>query len=1128
VTAPADSRLELRLLGRFEVVRAGQAVELPPSRKARALLAYLAATGRAHDRGHLSALLWNERNDARAALRWALTRLRPVLGDGNIRLVAERELVKLEASAAAIDLAEVRAALAGGIDQASTDVLARTAGRFRGELLEGLDLTDCYGFHAWCLAEREAARALRGSILSTLVDRLGDDPAQALPFARARLDLDPLAGAAQAAVIRLLGALGREREAEELYKSLKQMVQARLGERASPELERARAALRSAPGAASPTAPGAPAARGAGPPVTAEPLARLVRTPFVGRGDELATLASALDAALSGAGAFVEISGEAGIGKSRLVEEIVHQARLRGARALVGRCLEGDASPAFLPFLDSLEKALEKEVHLDRLVGDDAVLATRLCPRLAARLRLPAPPAMDATSERYLVFQAVAVLLERIAAPSGAVLVIEDLHWIDQPSLALLRYLAARLDGTRLLVVATYRDEDLEPRRHDALVDLRRQGGARVRLRGLAPGEVNALVDGFGGRDVPVALRARLAAVTDGHPLFLQEMLKHLAEENAGKAAETTALDPSALDGLSVPASVRQVIGRRLARLSERARRLLAMVSPMIGPFRWELVQTVAGAAHQEDDLLDALEEVLAAQLLEERVVAGAATYQLSHQLVAQTLHDALPAPRRARLHRQIGEAIERLHPADLEEHLPALAHHFWMAASDDAGKHKAADYAVRAAARATALLAFEEAARHYQRAAALLPGEAPARLADIHRRRGHALAVVSAWDDACEAYEQALALGPADAHEWRAEVLIELGTASLWAMNMPAVYTRAREADQLVRSLGREDLTLGIGGLLGQCQAADGELSPAIAKYTEIRAIRRDRHVPSMSLAPLTLYWNGRITDSIDWAHENLAAARAAGDIVSLLVSLPPLGMALAASGRYRDAAAAFAEARGIGERHRATSLLARAISMSTGMHLDLGDVDTAEDLAAEARELGRSSGWAPGEVSASIDLIVCRLRRGDPDAAATMLEAASARAAEISRRKPGGAGFHDWLWTLRLAWVRAEVGAARGEDEDVERWSAEALSRAAGTRPKYEARALITRATFRARHPASKSRRRDALTDLDRALTIARASGDPALIGRALAARLALEGSDALAQEARAIAQQIAAARA
>jgi len=382
---------------------------------------------------------------------------------------------------------------------------------------------------------------------------------------------------------------------------------------------------------------------------------------------------------------------------------------------------------------------------------------------------------------------------------------------------------------------------------------------------------------------------------------------------------------------------------------------------------------------------------------------------------------------------------------------------------------------------------------------------------------------VVSAWEEACEAFELALSHADPQAREWRAEVLVELGTASLWAMNMPAVYSRAREADELVKPLGREDLTLAVGGLLAQCEAADGDLPAAIEKYTEIRSIRRNRHVPSLSLAPLTLYWRGRVADSITWANEILAAARAANDIVALLVELPPLGMALAASGRYRDAIAIFAEARAIGERHRATSLLARAVSMSTGLHLDTGDLDGAEDLATEARELARRSGWAPGEVSALIDLIVVRLRRGDDGAAAATIEEATRSAAEISGRRPGSSGFHDWLWALRLAWARAEVAAARGDREGVESWAADALARAAGRRPKYEAAALVTRAGSRARH----GRTREALADLDRALTIARASGDPALLLRAAVPRLALDGTDQLAEEIRTIEQQIAAAR-
>ena len=1108
-------------------------MELPPSKKARALLAYLVATERPHDRGHLAGLLWADRDDARAALRWALSRLRPVVDDRVTRITADRDLVGFQRGDAEVDLTSVRLALREGIDRAPTATLEQAASRFRGELLEGLDLSDCYGFHAWCIAEREAARALRASILSTLVERHAGDPERALPFARARLDLDPLAGAAQASVVRILGALGRQREAEEMYQSFKHMVQTRLGERTSGELERARVAIRRTPPAA--PAAGTPAAvaqtsaavadtRAAPPPRAAEPLARLARSPFVGRERELGTLTAALDGAVSGGGAFLEIGGEAGMGKSRLVEELIHQARLRGARVLVGRCLEGDASPAFLPFLDGLDAALSDESDLDRLVGADAALAARLLPRLAPRLReAPAPPIADATSERYLVFQAVATLLERVAAPAGAVLVIEDLHWIDQPSLALLRYLAGRLDGMRLLVVTTYREEDLDTRQRGALADLRRQGTSRVSLRGLGRSDVHTLVNALGGTGVPQALREQLADATGGHPLFLQEMLKHLVEENA-----------LAQGGLAVPEGVRQVIGRRLARLSERARRLLTVVSPMVGAFRWELVREVSKEG--EDELLDALEEVLTAQLLQEGVVSGFVTYEFSHRLVAQVLYESLPLPRRARLNRQIGEAIERLHVGSIDAHVPALAHYFFMAVADGTGKAKAAEYALRAASRAAALVAFEEAARHYQRAAELLAGEEsvsppagrrpqtrPPRLADIHRQRGRALAVVSAWNDACEAYELALANADVAAGEWRAEVLVELGSASLWAMNMPAVYARANEADALVRTLGREDLTIAVGGMLAQCTASDGQLAAAIEKYTEVRALGRDRHVPSMALAPLTLYWNARIGDAIEWAHETLAAARKANDIVSLLVGLPPLGMALSASGRYREAAATFEEARTIGERARNTSLLSRAVSMSTGFHLDIGDVDAAEDLATEARELGHLSGWLPGTVSAGIDLVACRLRRGDVGGAEQMLEETVRTAAEISGRKPGASGFHDFLWSIRLAWARAEVAAARGAHDEVERWCAEALTRAAGGRPKYEVAALVTRARSR----VERGRRAEALADLDRALGIARALPDPALLLRVAVPRCALDGSDERAAEIHALEQRIEDAR-
>jgi tetratricopeptide (TPR) repeat protein len=512
---------------------------------------------------------------------------------------------------------------------------------------------------------------------------------------------------------------------------------------------------------------------------------------------------------------------------------------------------------------------------------------------------------------------------------------------------------------------------------------------------------------------------------------------------------------------------------------------------------------------------------------LREKIEGGHVTYEFSHALVAQTLYESLPTPRRARLNRQIGEALERLHVTNLEPHVAALAHHFFLAVSDAASKAKAADYAVRAAERAASLLAFEEAARHCQRALQLIEEEAEGReaprLAELHRQRGRALAVVSSWKEACEAFEHALAKADPDAREWRAEVLVELGSASLWAMNMPAVYTRAHAADELARALGRPDLTIAIGGMLAQCLASEGNIAPAIEKYSDVRSLRAERHVPSLSLAPLTLYWNGRISESIVWAGENLDAARAARDIVSLLVGLPPLGMALAASGRFREAKAAFAEARVIGERHRATSLLARAVSMSTGFHLDLGDVDTAEDLATEARELARSAGWPPGDVSATIDLAVCRLRRGDVGSAERLIEESARTAADIRGREPGASGFHDWLWAVRLSWARAEVSAARDAREDVERWAAEALASSEGKRPKYEVLTLVTRARTRAKQGRSK----DALADLDRALALARTTRDPALLLRAAIPRNELDGDDRLAAQIRELAQQLEAGR-
>jgi adenylate cyclase len=210
------AQLTLRLLGEIEVIRGGERMALPPSRKARGLLAYLAATGRAHRRDRLCAIFWDTPDDPRGALRSSLSRLRGVVDTPRQRrIVAERDAVCFDGADAEVDLFAVRRALAPGVDAASTEELERAAASFRGEFAEGLDLPNCPEFQAWCVAEREEARRLRVLILKTLIERHGACPEVALPHARTLVGVDVDEVSSHVTLLRLLLAAGRQREAEE-------------------------------------------------------------------------------------------------------------------------------------------------------------------------------------------------------------------------------------------------------------------------------------------------------------------------------------------------------------------------------------------------------------------------------------------------------------------------------------------------------------------------------------------------------------------------------------------------------------------------------------------------------------------------------------------------------------------------------------------------------------------------------------------------------------------------------------------------------------------------------------------------------------------------------------------------
>lgn len=213
-----DRTLSIRLLGDLALGRGAEPIALPASRRTRALLGYLVATGAPHQRSALCDLLWEGPDDPRASLRWSLTKLRAIVdGAGAQRLLADRERVAFDATRCDIDIVAVRRLLTGGIDAAPLAALEAAAERLHGEFLDGLDLPACYRFHHWCMAERERYGELRRGVLAALVARLASEPERALPYGRAMVAADPLTEAAHAALVGLLAGVGRYPEAERHY-----------------------------------------------------------------------------------------------------------------------------------------------------------------------------------------------------------------------------------------------------------------------------------------------------------------------------------------------------------------------------------------------------------------------------------------------------------------------------------------------------------------------------------------------------------------------------------------------------------------------------------------------------------------------------------------------------------------------------------------------------------------------------------------------------------------------------------------------------------------------------------------------------------------------------------------------
>jgi len=475
-------------------------------------------------------------------------------------------------------------------------------------------------------------------------------------------------------------------------------------------------------------------------------LGRLAWGRFVGRSDELGTLKSALDAALGGQGSLVMLVGEPGIGKTRLAQEALVYAQLRGAQTLWGRCYEAESAFPYMPFVEALRQyvATRPDEALRAELGNGASDVAKLVSEV--RQRVPASAVTTETppdQERQRLYESVVTFLMNAATANPIVLVLDDLHWADAPTLNLLRNLARSVKGSRLLVVGTYRDMDLD-RRHplaEVLADLRRERlFERVLLRGMSPLEVSALLEMVAQHELDqggIVLASALHRATEGNPFFIEETVRHLVETGRIFRREGRWVSNAAnVSDMGIPEGVREVIGRRLSRLSSACNDALTSAAVLGREFEFAVLGSMTG--FDEDALLTVIEEALEAQAIVEVKGKAVAAYVFSHALVRQTLYEELSLPRKQRLHARAAEAIETVHVRNVSTHIASLANHFRLAGA--AGDpEKAVSYSIRAGDAAQSAFAHEEAATHLEGAIEVMEdkGLDPLRRAELLRRLG-------------------------------------------------------------------------------------------------------------------------------------------------------------------------------------------------------------------------------------------------------------------------------------------------------------------------------------------------------------------------------------------------------
>jgi len=721
------SALQVRFFGRFELEYVRKPLPLPATRKAQALLAYLILQReQPQQRDHLAELFWGDRPDekARRSLSTAIWHISHCLPEKGY-ILSDLNTIQFNPRAAlSLDIDEFEAFVSGkDVESLRTGIEV-----YRGEFLAG-------SYEDWVIHERYRLENLYLDSLARLMAayEARADYMYALETALRLLNADTLREDAHRALMRTYCRLGKRNAALEQYQRCREIMQRELS--AEPMLETQQLYQAILDGQFAPVEPVTTELQQVEIGITERktihnPLDLDALPPFLGREDEMAALDLVWQRARNTQGGLVLVQGEAGVGKTRLVEELANHLRWKGAQVLCGRCYEFERILPYQPVAEALRSVSPILARFDPDSEKSWIVQEilRLIPELAATYPdIPRQPALAADQEQARLFEGVSRFLSEISQPNGLLFVLEDLHWAAESSLELLHYLVRHLVACPVLFLGTVRPEELG-RSHPLRsfqANLKQDGlMMEMHLKRLSETDTEALVtrlSGLGEAILPLA--RRLYQETEGNPFFLMETIKALFENQSISLANgiwSGDFDQICASKFPLPVSLSEAVRNRIQRLSDPAQEAVAIAAVIGREFDFGLLKEAWG--RNEEQTLQALDVLLRRRLVEEGSGGMSRDYAFTHHKIQEVIYADLPQRRRSQLHARIGSILEGADFQGAPEHAGELAFHFCQSRQlSKEYNEKAIHYLLQAGDQARMVYAQKEASGYYNQALELL-----------------------------------------------------------------------------------------------------------------------------------------------------------------------------------------------------------------------------------------------------------------------------------------------------------------------------------------------------------------------------------------------------------------------